>query len=89
MPGLALSDPQVDVHGSRVAWGLTIMNAAPNRENAVRFLQMLLSPGGIGQTTLQKVGPTPVSPAIVSPEDFANLPAELQTLTLSGDPLGV
>ena len=89
MPGLALTDPQVDVQGSRVAWGLTIMNAAPNRENAIRFLQMLLSPGGIAQTTLQKVGPTPVAPALVSPDDYANLPAELQTLTTSGDPLGI
>jgi molybdate/tungstate transport system substrate-binding protein len=89
MPGLALSDPSVDVQGSRVAWGLTIMNAAPNRENAVKFLQMLLTPGGIGQTTLQKVGPAPVTPAVVSPDDYANLPAELQPLTTSGDPLGV
>ena len=89
MPSLALSDPQVDVQGSRVAWGLTIMNAAPNRENAVKFLQMLLTPGGVGQTTLQKVGPSPLSPAVVSPDDYANLPAELQPLTTSGDPLSV
>ena len=89
MPGLALADPPVDVQGSRVAWGLTIMNAAPNRENAVKFLQMLLMPGGVGQTTLQKVGPNPVSPAVVSPDDHASLPAELQPLTTSGDPLSV
>jgi molybdate/tungstate transport system substrate-binding protein len=89
MPGLSLTDPQVDVQASRVAWGLTIMNAAPNRENAVKFLEMLLTPAGIGQTTLQKVGPAPVSPAVVSPDDYANLPPELQPLTTSGNPLGV
>ncbi len=89
MPGLALTDPSVDVQGSRVAWGLTIMNDAPNRENAIKFSQMLLTPGGIGQTSLQQVGPTPVTPALVSPDDYANLPTELQPLTTSGDPLGV
>jgi molybdate/tungstate transport system substrate-binding protein len=89
MPGLALSDPAVDVQGSRVAWGLTIMNAAPNRENAVKFLQLLLTPGGIGQTTLQKVGPAPLSPAVVSADDYPSVPPELQPLTTSGDPLGV
>src|SRR5262249_36834835 len=47
MPGLALSDPQVDVQGSRVAWGLTVLNSAPNRENAIKFLQLLLKPGDI------------------------------------------
>jgi molybdate/tungstate transport system substrate-binding protein len=89
MPGLGLSDPSVDVQGSRVAWGLTIMNGAPNRENAIKFLQLLLAPGDVGQTTLQNVGPSPVSPAVVSPDDFANLPTELQPLTTSGDPLSV
>jgi molybdate/tungstate transport system substrate-binding protein len=89
MPGLALSDPSVDVQGSRVAWGLTIMNDAPNRENAIRFLQLLLTPGDVGQTSLHKVGPSPVSPAVVSPDDYANLPTELQPLTTSGDPLSV
>jgi molybdate/tungstate transport system substrate-binding protein len=89
MPGLALSDPSVDVQGSRVAWGLTIMNDAPNRENAIKFLQLLLTPGEIGHTTLQKVGPAPLSRAVVSPDDYPSVPAELQPLTTSGDPLGV
>ncbi|MBV9170182.1 MAG: extracellular solute-binding protein [Chloroflexi bacterium] len=89
MPGLALGDPPVDVQGSRVAWGLTIMNSAPNRENAIAFLQLLLTPGGVGQSTLDKVGPSPVTPAVVSADDHSNLPAELQPLTTSGDPLSV
>jgi ABC-type Fe3+ transport system substrate-binding protein len=89
MPGLALSDPSVDVQGSRVAWGLTIIKDAPNQENAVKFLQLLLTPGGIGQATLQNVGPAPVTPAVVSADDYPNLPPELLPLTTSGDPLGV
>ena len=89
MPGLTLSDPPVDVQGTRVAWGLTIMNAAPNRENAIKFLQLLLTPGEIGQTTLQTVGPTPVSPAVVSSDDYRNLPDELQPLTTTDDPLSI
>jgi molybdate/tungstate transport system substrate-binding protein len=89
MPGLALTDPAVDVQGSRVAWGLTIMNNAPNRENAIKFLQLLLTPGEIGQASLRKVGPAPLSPAVVSPDDFPSVPAELQPLTTSSDPLGV
>ncbi len=46
-------------------------------------------PGGIGLTTLQNVGPTPLSPAVVSAEDLPNVPPELQPLTTSGDPFGV
>jgi molybdate/tungstate transport system substrate-binding protein len=89
MPGLALTDPSVDVQGSRVAWGLTIMHDAPNRENAIKFVQLLLAPGEIGQASLQKVGPAPLSPAVVSPDDYANVPAELQPLTTNADPLGI
>jgi ABC-type glycerol-3-phosphate transport system substrate-binding protein len=89
MPGLTLADPPVDVKGSRVAWGLTIMNSAPNRENAIKFLQLLFKPGDVGQSTLQKVGPTPISPPVVSADDYGQLPAELQALTRNGDPLAV
>jgi molybdate/tungstate transport system substrate-binding protein len=56
MPGLGVpdSDASIDVQGSRVAWGLTVMKSAPNRENAIKFLQLLLAPGDVGQTTLQR-----------------------------------
>src|SRR5579859_2617600 len=89
MPGLTLADPEVDVQGSRVAWGLTILNSAPNRENAIKFLQLLFKPGDIGQNTLQKIGPSPISPPVVSADDYGQLPVELQTLTTSGDPLAI
>lgn len=90
MPGLGIpgSDASVDVQATRTAWGLTIMKSAPNRENAIKFLQLLLAPGDIGQATLQKVGPAPISPPLVSADDYAQLPAELRSLTTPGDPLG-
>ena len=89
MPGLAQSDPPVDVQGSRVAWGLTVLNNAPNRENAIKFVQLLFKPGDVGQSSLQKFGPTPISPPVVSADDYAQVPAELQPLTVSGDPLAI
>jgi hypothetical protein len=90
LPGVGLpgTDASVEVQASRVAWGLTIMKSAPNRENAIKFLQLLFAPGGFGQSTLQRVGPSPISPPTVSPNDYAQLPPELRTLTTSADPLG-
>src|SRR5579859_1357768 len=90
MPGLGIngSEPSVDVQATRTAWGLTIMKSAPNRENAIKFLQLLLAPGDIGETTLQKVGPAPISPAVVTADDFEQLPSELRSLVTAGDPSG-
>jgi molybdate/tungstate transport system substrate-binding protein len=90
MPGLGVpgSDASVDVQASRVVWGLTIVKSAPDRENAIKFLQLFLAPGDVGQTTLQKVGPSPISPAIVSAGDVDQLPAELRNLVTTGDPGG-
>jgi molybdate/tungstate transport system substrate-binding protein len=90
MPGLGTpgADATVDVPATRVVWGLTVMQAAPNRENAIKFLQLLLAPGEIGQTTLQQLGPRPISPALVSADDMDQLPVELRPLVNTGDPLG-
>ena len=89
VPGLGLpGGPQsVDLPATRVAWGLTILSNAPNRESAIRFLQLLFEPGEVGQSSLQQFGPAPVSPPVVSPDDFGHLPAELQPLVKPGDPL--
>ena len=48
MPGLGTprSARTIPVPGTHVAWGIALMNNAPNKENAVKFLQMLLSPAG-------------------------------------------
>jgi len=66
-----------------VAWGITILTNAPNRENAVKFLQLLLSP--TGTASLKENGPTPISPAHVSSEDFRKLPQLLRPLVKSAD----
>ena len=66
LPGLgtARSAQTVAVRGTRVAWGITLMNDAPNRANAVKFLQLLLSPTGTAM--LKENGPAPIEPALVS-----------------------
>ena len=80
LPGLgtAGSAQSIPVPATRVAWGITLMKNAPNRENAVKFLELLLSPAGTA--ALNENGPTPISPAYVSPEDFHNLPQPLRPL---------
>ena len=80
LPGLGTprSAQTIAVPGTRVAWGITLLTDAPNRENAVRFLQMLLSPTGTAM--LRANGPAPISPALVSPADFRKLPESLRPL---------
>jgi molybdate/tungstate transport system substrate-binding protein len=80
LPGLGTprSAQTIAVPGARVAWGITLMKDAPNRENAVKFLQLLLSP--TGTASLDENGPAPISPALVSPADFHKLPEPLRPL---------
>lgn len=80
LPGLGTprSARTIAVPGARVAWGITLMKDAPNRENAIKFLQLLLSP--LGTASLKDNGPSPISPALVSPADFPKLPESLQSL---------
>ncbi len=80
MPGLGTSRSArtIPVPGTHVAWGITLMNDAPNKENAIKFLQMLLSPAGTA--SLNENGPAPVSPALVSAPDFHKLPESLRPL---------
>jgi molybdate/tungstate transport system substrate-binding protein len=80
LPGLDTpsSARSVSVTGTRVAWGITLMKNAPNRENAIKFLQLLLSPTGTAM--LKEKGPAPISPALVSPADFRKLPESLRPL---------
>lgn len=80
MPGLGT--PQgartIQVPGTRVAWGITVMKHAPNAADAVRFLGLLLGPAGTA--ALKESGPAPLAPALVSKGDFARLPQELRPL---------
>jgi molybdate/tungstate transport system substrate-binding protein len=81
LPGLGTprSARTIAVPGTHVAWGITLLKDAPNKENAVKFLQLLLS--SEGTSTLREYGPDPLSPATVNSKEFPNLPAPLQQLT--------
>ena len=80
VPGLhaAGSEQSVRIPATRVVWGLTVLNGAPNRDNAIRFLQLLFGPEGVAVQTA--TGPAPISPPIVSGEDFDDLPSSLRSL---------
>jgi molybdate/tungstate transport system substrate-binding protein len=80
LPGLGTSRSArtIPVPGAHVAWGITLMKDAPNKENAVKFLQLLLSP--TGAASLNENGPAPISPANVSAADFHKLPESLRSL---------
>lgn len=80
LPGLGTpsSARTIAVPGAHVAWGITLMKDAPNKENAIKFLQLLLSPAGT--RSLHENGPAPISPALVSTADFRKLPEALRTL---------
>lgn len=80
LPGLGTprSARTVAVPGARVAWGITMLKDAPNKANAIKFLQLLLGPAG--KAALSENGPDPLSPAHVSSADLHNLPGSLRTL---------
>jgi molybdate/tungstate transport system substrate-binding protein len=80
LPGLGTfrSARTIPVPGAHVAWGIALMNDAPNKENAIKFLQLLLSPAGTA--ALNENGPAPISPALVSPADLDKLPESLRPL---------
>ncbi len=80
LPGLgtAHSARTIAVPASRLAWGIALLKNAPDRDNAIKFLQLLLSPAGT--KSLRENGPDPLTPALVSAEDFANLPQSLRGL---------
>lgn len=80
IPGLQTpgSTSTVTIPAGRVTWGLTVMNAAPNRENAIAFLKLLLGPEGAA--LVNATGLTALHPAIVSKQDLPRLPASLKDL---------
>jgi len=79
----------VSLPASRVIWGVSVMKGAPNKDNAVQFLQYLLGP--VGQAALTANGPDPIIPAVVSHhEDYGNIPKSLRSFvrvdySLGGD----
>jgi molybdate/tungstate transport system substrate-binding protein len=80
LPGLGTprSARTIAIPGAHVVWGITLMNDAPNKENAIKFLELLLSP--VGTALLNENGPSPVSPALVRSDDFRRVPATLRPL---------
>lgn len=80
IPGLGTprSARTVAIPGTHVAWGITILKNAPNKANAVKFLQLLLSKAGT--EALAENGPAPISPPRVSATDLKRLPASLRSL---------
>lgn len=83
IPGLQTSGAgaTVTIAAGRVHWGLTVMNAAPHRDNALSFLRLLFSPQGVALQSA--AGPQPISPPTVSRKDYARLPDALQPLVQS------
>lgn len=79
IPGLDKDDPHVAIHGSRVAWGITLLHSSKHPALATAFLQFLLTPDK-GVALQKMTGPDPIVPAIVSEEDYSRLPAELRPL---------
>jgi molybdate/tungstate transport system substrate-binding protein len=80
LPGLESSGKvqSVPVHAVSAAWGITLLRDAPDRDNAIKFLQMLL--GSAGTAALNENGPAPISPAQVTSQDFSKLPTSLRSL---------
>jgi len=80
LPGLGTprSARTIAVPGAHIAWGITLLKDAPNRENAIKFLQLLLSPAGTA--ALHDNGPAPITPALASLADFHKLPESLRPL---------
>jgi molybdate/tungstate transport system substrate-binding protein len=80
LPGLGTprSARTIAVPGARVAWGITLLKDAPNKQSAIKFLQLLLS--SEGKSALEKNGPDPLSPPVVSASDLRSLPEPLQSL---------
>jgi molybdate/tungstate transport system substrate-binding protein len=77
--GLASTDPHVTIKGSRVTWGITLLNSSKNPANAIAFLQFLLTPGK-GGALEQTTGPEPILPAVVSQDDYSRIPDVLRPL---------
>lgn len=80
VPGLDIGDAPVTIPATQVEWSVTVLNAAPNKDNAIKFLKLLFSSQGVAQQ--QALGPTPISPPVVSGEDYEHLPRELKSVVL-------
>ena len=80
LPGLGTwrSAKTIPVPGAHVAWGITLRKDAPNKENAIRVLALLL--GAEGTRSLRENGPDPLTPALVNKADLGKVPSSLRHL---------
>jgi len=80
VPGLHApgTDRTVRIPATRVVWGVTVLNSAPNPDSAVKFLQTLFGPEGVSAQTA--TGPAPISPPLVSRDDYDELPQALRSI---------
>jgi ABC-type molybdate transport system substrate-binding protein len=80
MPGLGIAGAAaaVTIPATSVAWGLTIVKKTPNQENAMAFVNLLLGPTGTAALNLH--GPAPITPALVSPDEYARVPKTIRAL---------
>jgi molybdate/tungstate transport system substrate-binding protein len=80
LPGLGIAGaaPSITIPASRAAWGVTIIKKGTNQEEALAFVGLLLGP--IGTAALNANGPSPVTPAVVRPDDYKRIPQTLQAL---------
>jgi molybdate/tungstate transport system substrate-binding protein len=80
LPGLGIAGaaPTVTIPASRAAWGVTIIKKGSNQENALAFVGLLLNP--VGTAALNANGPSPITPAVVSPADYMQIPQALRAL---------
>jgi molybdate/tungstate transport system substrate-binding protein len=67
----------VRIPGTRVTWGLSIVDGAPNRQAAEQFLQLFFSPEGVA---MRSAGPTPIDPPLIQRADLERVPASLRKL---------
>lgn len=67
--------------GAPIAYGITLLDQAPNSEAAQAFLELLLSPDG-GLAVLEELGQPPFVPVRLSSKtDPAAVPASIRSLT--------
>lgn len=80
LPGLGTprSARTIPVPAAHVAWGITLLKNAPNKDNAIKFLELLLGPEGT--RSLKENGPDPLTPALATPADQSKLPSSLRAL---------
>jgi molybdate/tungstate transport system substrate-binding protein len=80
VPGLGTSRSArtIPIPGARLSWGITLLKDAPNKANAIKFLQLLLGP--VGVQALKENGPDPITPAFVKSSEMGSLPEVLRPL---------